>query len=107
MSSRRQSLRESLRMNTRDYSLIVVAAMFVIFGLAFTNNIIPNYHEQQALERRRAELKQQVEAAKGENDNIRDEIEALDDPYYQAEVLVRDFHYRYAAPEAETTKDEK
>jgi cell division protein FtsB len=107
MSSRRQSLRESLRMNTRDYSLVVVAVMFVIFGLAFSNNIIPNYHELQALEKHRAELKKEVEAAKADNDRLEDEIESLDDPYDQADILVREFHYRYAEPEADPTKDEK
>lgn len=101
MSSRRESLRESLRMEPRDYSLVVVAAMFVIFGLAFTNNVIPNYHEQHALEKRSAELKQQVEKARSENERIQDEIDALDDPYYQAEVLVRDWHYRRAEPQVE------
>lgn len=107
MSSRRSSLRDSLRMPTRDYSLVVVAAMFVIFGLAFTNNIIPNYHELQALNQRRDDLKQHADEAQAENDRLKDEIDALDDPYYQAEVLVRDWHYRYARPEDKKSKSDK
>ncbi|MEZ5991572.1 MAG: hypothetical protein R3E76_04395 [Planctomycetota bacterium] len=106
MSSRRESLRDSLRMESRDYSLVVVAVMFVIFGLAFTNAVIPNYHEQQALEKRRAELKQQVEKSRTENARLADEIEALDDPYYQAEILVREWHYRRAEPQVEVAEPE-
>lgn len=106
MSSVRESIRESLRMQGRDYSLIAVAVMFVIFGLAMSNSVIPNYHEQQALEKRKAGLEQQVEDARAENDRSRDEIEALDDPYYMAQKLVEVYKYRYATPEvsAETGK---
>ena len=35
------SVRESLRMQGRDYSLLAVAAMFVIFGLAVSNSVRP------------------------------------------------------------------
>lgn len=85
-------------MQPRDYSLIAVAAMFVIFGLAFSNSIIPNYHRQQAVEERRAELQQQVKAAQTENARLQDEIYALDDPYYMAQKMVQEFKYTYAPP---------
>jgi hypothetical protein len=98
MDSRRKSLRESLRMDGRDYSLIAVAAMFVIFGIAFSNAIIPNYHEQQALEKRRAELKQQVKTTEAANARVQNEIEALDDPYYMAQWLRANLGYRDAPP---------
>jgi hypothetical protein len=98
MDSRRKSLRESLRMDGRDYSLVAVAAMFVIFGLAFSKAIIPNYHEQQALEKRRAELKQQLEATETANARVQNEIEALDDPYYMAQWLRANLGYRDAPP---------
>jgi hypothetical protein len=106
MDSRRKSLRESLRMEGRDYSLIAVAAMFVIFGLAFSNAIIPNYHEQQALEKRRAELRQLVKATTAANAAIEDEIEALDDPYYMAQKMVQEFKYTYAPPVVDKPKNE-
>lgn len=95
------SVRESLRMESRDYSLLAVAAMFVIFGLAVSNSIIPNYHEQQSLERRRIELQRGVEAAKAENARIQDEIEALDDPYYMADWLRTKLGYRDAPAQVE------
>jgi cell division protein FtsB len=98
MDSRRKSLRESLRIEPRDYSLVAVAAMFVIFGLAFSNSVIPNYHRQQSLEARRAELQQQVNATKNQNARIEDEILALDDPYYMAQKLINDLKYTYAPP---------
>ncbi|MCB9933188.1 MAG: hypothetical protein H6841_07200 [Planctomycetes bacterium] len=88
------SVRESLRMESRDYSLLAVAVMFVIFGLAVSNSVIPNYHEQQSLEKRKTELQRNVEAAKAENARIADEIEALDDPYYMADWLRTKLGYR-------------
>ena len=94
MSSVRESIRESLRMQGRDYSLIAVAAMFAIFGLAMSNSVIPNYHEQHALEARKAELEQQVRDARAENARLEDEIEALDDPYYMAQWLRTHLGYR-------------
>lgn len=87
MASMRESIRDSLRMQGRDYSLIAVAVMFAIFGLAMSNSVIPNYHEQHALEARKTELEKQVQAARDENARLEDEIEALDDPYYMAQWL--------------------
>jgi hypothetical protein len=107
MDSRRKSLRESLRMEGRDYSLIAVAAMFVIFGLAFSNAVIPNYHEQQALEKRRADLKQQVKTTEAANARIADEVEALEDPYYMAQWLRTNLGYRDAPPVVEQPKPER
>jgi len=98
MDSRRKSLRESLRMEPRDYSLVAVAAMFVIFGLAFSNSVIPNYHRQQALEARRAELEKDLKAREAENARIADEIAALDDPYYMAHWLREHLGYTDAPP---------
>ena len=99
------SVAESVRMEGRDYSLIAVAVMFVIFGLGVSNSVIPNYHEQQALEKRRVELEQQVEKQKDENARIEDEIFALDDPYYMAQVLVEKFGYKHAPATVENTDD--
>ena len=96
MSSERKSIRESLRMEGRDYSLIAVAVMFVIFGLGVSNSVIPNYHEQHALEKRKAELKRNLQEAKDETAAIEDEIDALDDPYYMAQWLRSHLGYRDA-----------
>jgi hypothetical protein len=74
--------------------------MFVIFGLAFSNSIIPNYHRQQALEARRAEVQQKVKETQAANARIQDEIDALDDPYYMAQKMVQEFRYTYAPPKA-------
>lgn len=87
---------DSIRMEGRDYSLIAVAVMFVIFGLGVSNSVIPNYHEQQALEKRKSELTKQVEKQKSDNARIEDEILALDDPYYMAQTLVEKFGYTHA-----------
>ena len=94
-------------MNGRDYSLIAVAAMFVIFGLAFSNAVIPNYHEQQALEKRRVELKLQLETTKTANARIQDEIEALEDPYYMAQWLRTNLGYRNAPQVVEPVVEKK
>jgi cell division protein FtsB len=83
----------------RDYSLIAVAVMFVIFGLAFSNAVIPNYHRQQALEVRRADLQQELKDVQAENAKIEDEIAALDDPYYMAHWLRANLGYRDAIVE--------
>jgi cell division protein FtsB len=91
--------RESLRIESRDYSLLAVAVMFVVFGLAVSNSVIPNYHEQQALEKRHAELKQQIQRTQAENLRIADEIEALDDPYYMAQTMIEKFGYTHADPQ--------
>lgn len=99
--ARSTSLRESLRVHTRDYSLLMVAAMFVIFGLAVSNSVIPNYHEQQTLSKRRAELQREVEEAKARNAARQSEINALEDPYYIAQWMIERYHWR-RAPQAET-----
>lgn len=99
------SARESLRMEGRDYSLIAVAVMFVIFGLGVSNSVIPNYHEQQSLETRKNQLVEQVQDQKDENARIQDETLALDDPYYMAEVLVEKFGYKHAPVSIENTDD--
>lgn len=99
--ARSTSLRESLRVHTRDYSLLMVAAMFVIFGLAVSNSVIPNYHEQQTLAKRRAELQREVEEAKARNAARQSEINALEDPYYIAQWMIERYHWRRAPqPEA-------
>ena len=100
------SSRESIRMEGRDYSLIAVAVMFVIFGLGVSNSVIPNYHEQQALESRRVELQKMVHAQEAENARIEDEIQALDDPYYMAQTLVEKFGYTHAPTVVENTDDQ-
>ncbi|MBZ0135396.1 MAG: hypothetical protein K8I27_03350 [Planctomycetes bacterium] len=99
------SARESMRMEGRDYSLIAVAVMFVIFGLGVSNSVIPNYHEQQALETRQVELQSLVDHQADENARIEDEIQALDDPYYMAQVLVEKFGYTHAEPVVENSDD--
>jgi cell division protein FtsB len=95
------SARNSIRMEGRDYSLIAVAVMFMIFGLGVSNSVIPNYHEQQALEHRRAGLQQQVEKQKAHNHRIEDEIQALDDPYYMAQTLIEKLGYTHAVVDHE------
>lgn len=99
--ARGASLRESIRAHTRDYSLLVVAAMFVVFGLAVSNSVIPSYHEQEALAKRRAELQREVEAAKARNAERQSEIDALEDPYYIAQWMIERYHWR-RAPQAAT-----
>jgi hypothetical protein len=95
MASARESLREGLRMGGRDYSLLAAAGMLVLFGLAVNNHIIPNFHEQQALEKRRNELQESVKQTRAEVERIKDEAEALDDPYYMAWYMVENYNWRY------------
>ena len=101
------SARESARFEGRDYSLIAVAVMFVIFGLGVSNSVIPNYHEQQALETRKVDLQKMVEKQGAENARIQDEILALDDPYYMAQTLVEKFGYTHAPTVVEVPHDDK
>lgn len=96
--SARESIRESLRIVTRDYSLVGVAIMFVIFGLALSNNVIPNYHELQELTQRKEEVSKQVETARKENETLQDQINALDDPYYITQWMVDNLNYRPVQP---------
>ncbi len=91
-----KSIRESLRMERRDWSLLAAAAALALFGLAVNNSIIPNYHEQQAVMKRHSELKQQLQAAQHEAAQLRDEIDALEDPYYLADTMVNKYHWRFA-----------
>ena len=96
------SAQESLRMEGRDYSLIAVAVMFMIFGLGVSNSVIPNYHEQQALEQRKRHLTELVDKQQADNARIEDEILALDDPYYMAQTLIENFGYTHAPVSVES-----
>ena len=78
--------------------MIVVAAALVLSGLVVTGTVIPNYHELQQAEKRNSEIKAELKAAQSENDTLKDQIEALEDPYYIAEVLVEEYRYRYPQP---------
>ncbi|MHC4839461.1 MAG: FtsB/FtsL family cell division protein [Planctomycetota bacterium] len=98
MGSSRKSIRDSIRRYSRDYSLIVVAGALLLSGLAVSKSVIPNYHEMQQAERRNQEIKADVAAAQAENDRLKDQIEALEDPYYIAEILVEEYKYRYPEP---------
>ncbi len=95
MARRRTSLRESVRTAVHDYSLLLAAALLVLFGYALSQHVIPNYHELKELEHRRDELKRGVAAEKAENERLRDQISALDDPYYLAGELVTKYRWRY------------
>jgi hypothetical protein len=95
MASVRQSIRDSLRTHGRDYSLLAVAAMLVAFGFAVNSHIIPNFHEQQALEKRLNQLKTDVRNSQAELERLKDETAALDDPYYMAWYMVEYYHWRY------------
>jgi hypothetical protein len=95
MASVRESIRDSLRTHGRDYSLLAVAGMLVVFGLAVNNHVIPNFHEQQALEKRLNQLKTEVRNSQAELARIKDEAAALDDPYYMAWYMVEHYHWRY------------
>ncbi|MBX3474047.1 MAG: hypothetical protein KF754_06655 [Planctomycetes bacterium] len=99
----RKSIRESLRMEGRDWSLLAAAAALVAFGLALNNSIIPNYHEHQAMLKRHTELKQQLEVARQEGAQLQDEIDALDDPYYLSSEMIEKYHWRYAPPATPAT----
>jgi cell division protein FtsB len=96
MARKRQSLRESIRVGT-DYSLLVAAAMLVILGIAVSRLVVPNYHEQQAIEARRDALQHEVADLKRLNKDLRDEIDSLEDPYYVAYLLVSAYGWRYPA----------
>jgi len=96
--SQRTSIRESMRMEGRDWSLIAAAGALVIFGLAVNNSIIPNYHEHQALIKRSNELKQQLQQAKDAGARLKDETEAMDDPYYMAQKMIDDYGWHYPPP---------
>lgn len=85
-------------MEGRDYSLLAAAAALALFGIAFSQNIIPNYHEQAAIEKRRAELRVDLDKATQQVQALRDEVDALDDPYYQARVLIEKYGWRYGPP---------
>lgn len=101
--SGRKSIRESLRMEGRDWSLLGVAAALAAFGLALHNSIIPNYHEQQAMLKRSAELKQELDRARQTGARLQDEIDALDDPYYLSAEMIDKYHWRYASPPPSST----
>ncbi len=98
MASSRKSIRDSIRHYSRDYSLIVVAVALGISGLVVNGTVIPNYHEMQATEEHNAALKAEVDAARAENEKLKDQILALDDPYYISEVLVNEYKWRYPKP---------
>ncbi|MBE7490817.1 MAG: hypothetical protein HS108_03495 [Planctomycetes bacterium] len=106
--SGRKSIRESLRMEGRDWSLLAAAGALVVFGLAVHNSIVPGYHEHQAILRRHAELKQQLQQAKDEGARLQDEIDAMDDPYYLAQRMMDEYGWHYAPPpQAEAPKPGK
>lgn len=96
--SGRKSIRESLRMEGRDWSLLAAAGALVVFGLAVHNSIVPGYHEHQAILKRNAELKQQLQQAKDEGARLQDEIDAMDDPYYLAQRMIDDYGWHYPPP---------
>lgn len=105
MASIRESVRESMRAGRRDFSLLAAAGVLALFGFAAAHTVFPNYHELQALEKRKSELQRQVDTAKGENARLKDEIEALDDPYYLAAEMVSRYRWRYPALPAPAPKD--
>ncbi len=107
MSSIRERVSDSLRIPKRDMSVLVVAAMLAIFALAMINSIIPAYHEQQAMQDRKAELQTEVDGLAKEQDRLKDEIEALDDPYYIANWLIENYRYRMAPMPEETATTER
>lgn len=96
--SARQSIRDSMRFEGRDWSLLAAAGALALFGLAVNNSILPNYHEQQGAHRRLGELQRQHHAAAAESERLRDEILSLEDPYYLAEQMVTVYRWRYAPP---------
>lgn len=98
MASSRKSIRDSIRHYSRDYSLIVVAAALVLAGLVVNGTVIPNYHEMQETEKHNAALKAEVDAAQAENEKLKDQILALEDPYYISQVLVDEYKWRYPKP---------
>ncbi len=95
MARRSSSLRDSVRTAVHDYSLLVAAGVLVLFGYALSQHVIPNYHELKALELRRDDVRKQVEQQAAVNERLRDEISALEDPYYLAGELVNRYHWRY------------
>lgn len=101
MPSSGTSFRESLRVVTRDYSLVVVAVMFAIFGVAANNSIIPSYHELQEMRERRTEMRAAVKESRERNEHLQDRIDALDDPYYIARWMIENLHYQPADPVVE------
>ncbi|MCC6573784.1 MAG: hypothetical protein IT462_08335 [Planctomycetes bacterium] len=95
MQSARDSIANSSRMGRFDASPWIAALMLIALGIVISNQILPAWHEQQALAQRNRQLAEQVEAAKAEALRIEDEIEALNDPYYVAAILVADYNYRW------------
>jgi hypothetical protein len=93
-----KSIRESLRMEGRDWSLLAAAAALALFGIALSKSIIPAYHEQAAIEKRRAELRIELDKAKQQSEALRSEADAMDDPYYLARVLIEKYGWRYGPP---------
>ncbi|MCC7510719.1 MAG: hypothetical protein IT464_15255 [Planctomycetes bacterium] len=101
MAKRRTSLRESIRTGGHDYSLLAVAAMILVFGYALSQHVIPNYHELQSIERRHKETRGKVSDQKAENAKLEDQTQALDDPYYLAQIMVERYKWRYAPLQVE------
>ena len=94
MDSARDSLAALNTRPGRDWSFLVVALMMVVFGLALTRQVIPAWHEQRAIEHRRAVLIQQVDAAAARKAVMQENIDAFDDPYYVAWHLRQNYGYR-------------
>jgi hypothetical protein len=97
--SLRQSIRDSLRIGPRDFSLLFAAAVVAALALALNNSILPDFREQQALEQRLDKLKREVAETRREGRQLRGEAAALEDPYYIAAWLVERYHWRYPPPE--------
>ena len=95
-SSRDSAYDISGRQGGQDHSLLLVAAMLVVFGLSMTNQVIPAFHEHNAIERDKAELESEISKVTREIERTQDEIEALDDPYHVASVLIHEYRYRRA-----------
>lgn len=95
MHSARDSINGSGRLWRFDASPWIAALMLIALGIVISNQILPAWHEQQALAYRNRELSRQVEEAKAQAQRIQDEIDALNDPYYVAAVLVAEYNYRW------------
>lgn len=102
---RKRPSSESIRGTGHDFSLLAAAAVLVIFAYTVSQHVIPNYHELKALEQRRDDLRVEVAKQKKQNSETREEIDALDDPYYVAWMLVKDYGWRYPELQLEPALD--
>lgn len=103
---RRRTSSESTRSAGQDFSMLAAAAVLVILSYAVSQHVVPNYHELKALEQRRDGLRAEVAKQRQQNAETREEIEALDDPYYVAWMLVKSYGWRYPELQLERARDE-